>query len=93
MTKTMGLVSAQIHPGSILSDNKKWQPGVPVVAQWLTSPTRSHEVAGSVPALAQWVKGSGIAAAAEVTAVAQIQSLAWECPHANSNCLSREKML
>ena len=30
--------------------------GVPVVAQWLTNPTRNHEVAGSVPALAQWVK-------------------------------------
>ena len=29
--------------------------GVPVVAQWLTNPTRNHEVAGSVPALAQWV--------------------------------------
>ena len=27
-------------------------PGVPVVAQWLTNPTRNHEVAGSVPALA-----------------------------------------
>ena len=24
------------------------------MAQWLTSPTRSHEVAGSVPDLAQW---------------------------------------
>ena len=30
--------------------------GVPVVAQWLTNPTGNHEVAGSVPALAQWVK-------------------------------------
>ena len=29
--------------------------GVPVVAQWLTNPTRNHKVAGSVPALAQWV--------------------------------------
>ena len=29
--------------------------GVPVVAQWLTNPTRNHEVADSVPALAQWV--------------------------------------
>jgi len=29
--------------------------GVPAVAQWLTNPTRNHEVAGSVPALAQWV--------------------------------------
>ena len=33
----------------------KIHPGVPVVAQWLTNPTRNHEVAGSVPALAQWV--------------------------------------
>ena len=29
--------------------------GVPVVAQWLTNPTGNHKVAGSVPALAQWV--------------------------------------
>ena len=29
--------------------------GVPVVAQWLTNPTRNHEVSGSVLALAQWV--------------------------------------
>ena len=29
--------------------------GVPVVVQWLTNPTRNHEVAGSIPALAQWV--------------------------------------
>ena len=26
------------------------------MAQWLTNPTRNHEVAGSVPALAQWVR-------------------------------------
>jgi len=30
--------------------------GVAVVAQWLTNPTRNHEVAGLIPALAQWVK-------------------------------------
>ena len=35
--------------------NKKSSGGVPVVVQWLTNPTRNHEVAGSVPALAQWV--------------------------------------
>ena len=34
---------------------KKIILGVPVVAQWLKKPTRNHEVAGSVPALAQWV--------------------------------------
>ena len=34
---------------------KKEKVGVPVVVQWLTNPTRNHEVAGSVPALAQWV--------------------------------------
>ena len=27
--------------------------GVPVVAQWLTNPTRNHEVVGSIPGLAQ----------------------------------------
>ena len=35
--------------------NKKKRLGVPVMAQWLTNPTKNPEVAGSVPALAQWV--------------------------------------
>ena len=36
-------------------DKEILSSGVPVVAQWLTNPTRNHEVEGSVPALAQWV--------------------------------------
>ena len=38
--------------------------------------------AGSLPGLAQWVKGSGVAAAmAQVAAAAWIQSLAQKPPH------------
>ena len=31
------------------------------MAQWLMNPTKNRAVAGSVPGLAHWVKGSGIA--------------------------------
>ena len=41
--------------GGTEKKKKEERDGVPVVAQWLTNPTRNHEVAGSVPALAQWV--------------------------------------
>ena len=34
----------------------KEQRGVPVVAQWLTNPTRNHEVVGLIPGLIQQVK-------------------------------------
>ena len=33
---------------------------VPIVAQWLTNPTRNHEVSGSIPGLAQWVGDSAL---------------------------------
>ena len=41
------------HPGQ---KKEKKKQGVPVVAQWLTNPTRNHAVVGSIPGLAQWVK-------------------------------------
>jgi len=40
---------------AVLGELKSKYFGVPVVAQWLTNPTRNHEVADLVPALAQWV--------------------------------------
>ena len=30
--------------------------GVPIAAQWLTNPTKNHEVASSIPGLAQCIK-------------------------------------
>ena len=39
-----------------MSGDKNVLFGVPVVAQWLTNPTRNYEVSGSIPGLAQWVK-------------------------------------
>ena len=67
------------------------------MAQWLTNPTRNHEVAGSVPALAQWVNNHiwhcrelwcrlqtrlGSRVAVALAATALIRPLAWEPPYA-----------
>ena len=42
------------------SSAKKKKNGVLVVAQWLTNLTGNHEVASSIPALAQWVNNPAL---------------------------------
>ena len=67
-------------------------PGVPVVAQRFTNPTRNHEVVGSIPGLTQWVKDLvSLWLWCRRVATAPIKPLAWEPPCAAGAALEKAK--
>ena len=49
------------------------------MAQWLTNPTRNHEVAGPIPALVQWINDPALL---WLWHRPVIRPLAWEPPYA-----------
>ena len=75
------------------------------MVQWLTNPTRNHEVVGSIPGLTQWVKDLAQAVAHtgcrcgsdlvllwlwhRPAAVALVRPLAWEPPYAGFVALEK----
>ena len=56
------------------------------------NPTKNHEVAVSIPGLAQWVKDLALLRLwHRLAATAMIRPLAWEPPHAAGAALKKTK--
>ena len=63
------------------------------MAQWLTNPTRNHEVSGLIPGLAQWVKDLALLWLwCRLVATAPIRPLTGEPPYATEAALEKTKI-
>ena len=75
-----------------MSKKKKGSSCHASVVQWLTNPTRNHEVAGSIPGLAQQVEDLALLWLwRRPVATALIRPLVWEPPYASGAALEKTK--